>query len=100
MCKYQIGYGRLEEDEDMIVGTKVGLEYLIELCTEAIKEGQSKTQTYEDCEIYAIKKVNADYFIEKEEKQKFLTKMLGLLSIGLVFTSLIVGFITIIKWFI
>ncbi len=96
MCKYKIGYGRLEEDEDMIVGTKEGLEYLINLCTEAINEGQSKTHS--ECEIYAIKKVESDYFIENEAKESFLLKVLGLASLGLALASLIVGFGTIVGW--
>ena len=98
MHKYKIAYGRLEEDEDMIVATEEGLEHLIELCNEAIKEGQSKTQNYKECEIYAIKKVNSDYFIENEVKESFLFKVLALASIGLVFASLIVGFVTIAEW--
>jgi len=99
MCKYRVGYGRLAEDEYMIVGTKEGLEYLIQSCEEAINHGQSKAQ--KDCEIYAVKKVDSEYFID-EKKQNLLNHFMGLISGlifgGVFFSSLIIGFVTIIKW--
>ena len=94
MGKCQIGYGYHAEDEYMIVGTKEGLQHLIEHCKTALAKGHS---TFEDnCELEGIKLVEEDYF--KEEKESFLSKTYGILIIVIVISSLIVGFVTIIHW--
>ena len=96
MNKYQIGYGRLAEDEDMIVGTKEGLESLIKACEEALKEGQSKT--HKECEIYAVKQVGSEYFKKEEKEDGLINKIIIFVFLGLFFSSIIIGFITIVKW--
>jgi len=96
MEKCQIGTGRLPEDEYMIVGTKEGLQHLIEHCETALSKGNS---TFEkSCEFEGIKLVKDDYFKEKEENHSLLSNILEIMFIALFLGSLIVGFITIVKW--
>jgi hypothetical protein len=78
MEKCQIGSGRLAEDEYMLVGTKKGLQHLIEHCETAIAKGNS---TFEkSCEFEGIKLVKDDYFKE-EENFSLLSNIVGIIFV-------------------
>jgi phosphopentomutase len=93
-----LGYGRLAEDEYFVVGTEDGLKQLMQSCETAINEGEDTYQN--NCEICGVKKVNKEYFEEKDDtfKNKIINKVLGFIFLSLFFASLVVGFITIVKW--
>ena len=94
----QFGYGVHGEDEEMLVGTKAGLENLIVLCEKAIEDGEASSPQY--CDFLGIKMVDDTYWEEAQESdvKNTLAEMFFILFMMTFFASVGVGFVTIVKY--
>ncbi len=103
MEKINLGYGYSAEDEDMIVGTKDGLEALKRAINEALESKEAKLEKDEDeyCEICGVKVVDESYFNYEEDNDSTFSSTIGVIATILFFLiTFIVGFIQIIRWII
>ena len=94
-----LGRGQEGEDEDFLVGTEDGLKNLINACQSALDKGE--TTDYDLGEFIGIKLVDDSYNQEEQETKVswFFNKFISPLLVLLFVSSLIVGFVTIVKWF-
>ena len=93
-----LGYGQEGEDEDFLVGTEEGLKNLVDACQIALEKGECVD--YALGEFAGIKLVDDSYYQEDNETVGtwFLNKFTVPIIVLLFVCSLVVGFVTIVKW--
>lgn len=95
-----LSYGHEGQDENFLVATEEGLEHLIKACQTTIENGKYDGQL---ADFIGIRKVEDSYFLEKPQ-ETLSDKVINSIFIPLVLlflgSSFLVGFFTIISWFI
>ncbi|WP_345973267.1 hypothetical protein [Sulfurimonas diazotrophicus] len=89
-----LGYGQTGEDEDFLVGTEESLKNLIKACQTALEKGEC--EDFELGKFAGVKLVDESYY--HEDKETFIGKLIGSIIMTLILSSMIVGFVTILKW--
>ncbi len=95
--KVLLGFGQ-EEDENFLVGTQEGLKNLLNASREALEKGESTD--YDLGEFFGIKCVEGSYFQEDQGSSIDIYSFVGAMIALLLVSSVVVGFVTIVRWII